>query len=104
LGVASTAYESTTITMTPGSILLAYTDGLVERRTEDLDLGFQRLADAAATPTNQPLDDVLTDILSIMTGDGADDDIAILAFKWGTGGAPNSDDLLQAATSGTSSS
>jgi serine phosphatase RsbU (regulator of sigma subunit) len=97
LGVGRTAYQSTTITMAPGSMLLAYTDGLVERRTEDLDLGFQRLAGAAAGPTNQPLDDVLTDILSIMTGDGADDDIAILAFKWASIEALSPDDLIQAA-------
>ena len=83
-GVVATSYQSTTVTLPPDAVLLAFTDGLVERRNEDLDIGLQRLADSAATTTDRTLDDLLTDLLSVMTGDRADDDIAILAFKWTT--------------------
>jgi Stage II sporulation protein E (SpoIIE) len=81
LGVVPTAYAATTIEMAPGSTLLGFTDGLVERRDEDLSAGLQRLA-RAALPTGRPVDDIVTGLLSIMTRDGADDDIAILAFTW----------------------
>lgn len=82
LGVAKSAdYQLTTFTMAPNSTLLAFTDGLVERRGEDLLRGLDRLA--AAAPTREPsLDDSLARILSTMHNDGSEDDIAILAFRW----------------------
>jgi serine phosphatase RsbU (regulator of sigma subunit) len=64
-----------------GSTLVAFTDGLVERRDEDLDDGLQRLVVAAAW-TDRPLETQLTDVLTVMTGDGAEDDTAVLAFRW----------------------
>jgi serine phosphatase RsbU (regulator of sigma subunit) len=81
LGVGPTAYAATSILMEPGSTLYAFTDGLVERRDEDLDTGFQRLVEAAAW-TDKPLDDYLTAILHVMTRDGSEDDTAILALRW----------------------
>ncbi|MGH2944504.1 MAG: ATP-binding SpoIIE family protein phosphatase, partial [Solirubrobacteraceae bacterium] len=41
-------YEEHTVTLEPGGAVVLYTDGLVERRAEHLDLGLDRLADAAA--------------------------------------------------------
>ena len=67
--------------MPPGSTLLAFTDGLIERRGEDIDRGFQRLADAAAD-TATTLDGVMTRLLTTVAEDTAGDDIAILAFRW----------------------
>lgn len=82
LGIAaSTEYRLTTFTMAPNSTLLAFTDGLVERRGEDLRKGLDRLA-AAANPLEPSLDDSLARILSTMNHDGPEDDIAILAFRW----------------------
>jgi serine phosphatase RsbU (regulator of sigma subunit) len=82
LGVASSAdYEATTYVMSPGSTLLAFTDGLVERRREDLLQGLDRLA-AAAPRDGFTLDDALTAILTAMHHDGSEDDIAVLAFRW----------------------
>ena len=71
--------------MPPGSMFLAFTDGLVERRTEDLDVGLGRLADIAAS-TDRPLESLLSTVLATMTSDGSEDDIAILAFEWTTPG------------------
>jgi serine phosphatase RsbU (regulator of sigma subunit) len=82
LGVAPTEYNTTTIVMEPGSTLYAFTDGLVERREEDLDVGLGRLVEAAAW-TDQPLEDQVTAVLTAMTSDGSEDDTAILAFRWG---------------------
>jgi anti-sigma regulatory factor (Ser/Thr protein kinase) len=40
-------YRQRTLTLAPGSSLLLYTDGLVERSTEVLDVGLDRLREAA---------------------------------------------------------
>ena len=67
--------------MPPGSTLLAFTDGLVERRGEGLDDGLQRLAEAATEP-RESLDELLTGVLSDLVRQDATDDVAILAFRW----------------------
>jgi len=62
----------------PGSTLLAYTDGLVERRGEDLTCGLERLITAfAAAP--EPVEDLCTFLLEELGSEG--DDIAILAVQ-----------------------
>jgi serine phosphatase RsbU (regulator of sigma subunit) len=81
IGIGPATYAEMTFVMPPGSTLLAFTDGLVERRGEDIDLGFQRLADAAADLETK-LDGALTRLLSTVVEDTAGDDIAILAFRW----------------------
>lgn len=82
LGVATaTTYQLTRFTMPPNSTLLAFTDGLVERRGEDLLVGMERLAAAAREP-GPSLDDALAVILAAMHHVGSEDDIAILAFRW----------------------
>lgn len=48
MGVMETpGYQQHTLQLEPGSTLLLYTDGLVERSTEVLDIGLARLRDAA---------------------------------------------------------
>jgi hypothetical protein len=80
LGVRRSTYRPTTFVMPPSSMLMAFTDGLVERRTEGLDTGLQRLA-AAASAAAPSLDDLLTDVVSELAH-GSEDDIAVLAFRW----------------------
>ncbi len=84
LGVGASSYGSTTFTMPPGSTLLAYTDGLVERRSEDIDTGMQRLADAAVAHQDEPVSQLLTSLLEDLRRDGAADDIALLALRRST--------------------
>ncbi len=74
-------YASVTIPIPAGATLLAYTDGLVERRHEHLDLGFERLK-AAASSARGSLDVRLTEILAKMGTANTADDIAILAVEW----------------------
>ena len=81
IGIGPTTYAETTVAMAPGSTLLAFTDGLIERRGEDIDRGFQRLADAA-TDLGTTLEAVLSRLLTTLTEDTPGDDIAILAFRW----------------------
>jgi serine phosphatase RsbU (regulator of sigma subunit) len=81
IGIGPATYGETTLVMPPRSTLLAFTDGLIERRGEDIDRGFERLADAA-TDLGPTLDGVLTRLLTTVAEDTAGDDIAILAFRW----------------------
>ena len=63
----------------PGSILVLYTDGLVERRDESLDRGLERLADTAARATGESLED-LSDALLDLVADERHDDVALLVI------------------------
>jgi serine phosphatase RsbU (regulator of sigma subunit) len=82
LGIGAPTYESTTIPLAPNSTLIAYTDGLVERRSEGLDAGMARLRNAASVDSPS-VDHLLTSIVgSIFDGHPSDDDTAILAIRW----------------------
>ena len=66
----------------PGSLLLLYTDGLIERRSEPLDEGFARLRAAAAGCASLPAGHACRDLISQMTpGQGYADDVAIIAVR-----------------------
>jgi serine phosphatase RsbU (regulator of sigma subunit) len=74
-------YSSATIAVPPGATLLAFTDGLVERRGESIDAGLGRLRQYA-TSNNATLDDLLTRVVSSLRHDGSDDDTAIAGIRW----------------------
>ena len=73
-------YRETVLPLSPGSILVAYTDGLIERRNEDITEGIDRLCEAAR-PTDD-LDQLLTDLLTALVPHEASDDTAMLALRW----------------------
>ena len=54
IGVEDVEYRNLVEPLEPGSALVLYTDGLVERRGESLDAGFERLAAAAAEAPAAP--------------------------------------------------
>lgn len=81
LGAGSGVYESTAVTLAPGTTLLCYTDGLIERRTEDIDAGFARLARVAAQHGEGRLEGVLQHLLEDMRDVHHDDDTAVLALR-----------------------
>jgi PAS domain S-box-containing protein len=64
----------------PGSMLMLYTDGLVERRGEGIDLGLRRLAEALAAPAGdlQALQDHVLEVC-VDTTDGDDDVTTLIA-------------------------
>jgi len=75
------APEAAVVTVPASGLLIAYTDGLIERRNETLDAGMKRLADAAtrqASSTDELLDSILTEL----TGDGPCDDVALIGLRW----------------------
>jgi serine phosphatase RsbU (regulator of sigma subunit) len=74
-------YVPVTVTVPPGGTLLAFTDGLVERRGEVLDVGLDRLREAAAR-NHASISALLDDLGDRLTPAGASDDIAILGVQW----------------------
>ncbi|HET7902378.1 MAG TPA: PP2C family protein-serine/threonine phosphatase [Candidatus Nanopelagicales bacterium] len=81
IGIGAQAYTSSTTTMPPGSTLVAFTDGLIERRDEDLTVGLDRLA-SAVLAERDGLENVLDHVLVELTGGGIEDDTAVLALRW----------------------
>ncbi|MHA6784656.1 SpoIIE family protein phosphatase [Pseudonocardia saturnea] len=70
----------------PGSTLLLYSDGLVERRGEDLDVGTARLTSLTAELADSPLP-AFCDALLARSRPGTTDDIALLAVRVAPAGA-----------------
>jgi serine phosphatase RsbU (regulator of sigma subunit) len=69
--------------LTTGDALLLYTDGLVERRGQDLDAGLDRLRAAALSLSGSPPDQLCDRLVADMTGDDPlHDDICMLAVRW----------------------
>ena len=67
---------------TPGDTLVLYTDGLIERRGEDIDVGLHRLTDALARHTRlapERLADTLLARLGVSSG--GRDDIALVVVR-----------------------
>jgi PAS domain S-box-containing protein len=70
------------VTLPPGSTLLLYTDGLVERRDVSLDDGIAHLGATVARGIDLTVDDVADVVLSELAPPGGyDDDIAIVVYR-----------------------
>jgi len=82
IGVArSSPYVQSTVSVRPNTTLIAFTDGLVERRGEILDIGLARLREAA-TSTVLPLEDLLAKLAQRLASEGHQDDTAIVGIRW----------------------
>jgi len=75
------SYTSTTIAAPPASTLVAFTDGLIEHRGEDLDQSLARLR-RAAVGRNIALSDLLGRLVSELQSGAGADDIAIVGLRW----------------------
>jgi serine phosphatase RsbU (regulator of sigma subunit) len=80
IGVAEAHYGSTRLSLDEASTLLAFTDGLVERRGELLSDGVQRLEHAAACEL--PVEALLDEVVSELVPSHAVDDVAVLGIHW----------------------
>ena len=72
------------VTIEPESTVLLYTDGLTERRREVLDISLERLRTAASRAAHLPPGEFLDAVLDAMGTHEPDDDIALLAVRFGT--------------------
>lgn len=70
------------VVLPPGSTLMLYTDGLVERREISIDDGIARVSATVATGMHLPVDDIADAVLDEMAPPtGYDDDIAIVVYR-----------------------
>jgi serine phosphatase RsbU (regulator of sigma subunit) len=74
-------YDSAVDPLLPGSTLLLYTDGLVERREEDLTVGLERLRHHASATVHSPLEVFCDTLLADQLTVDNDDDVAMLALR-----------------------
>ncbi len=81
LGVAAHGRERAMVTFDVGDTLLAYTDGLVERRDEDIATGLDRLAGAVPHLAQALLADGVQSVVDSVRDDTYDDDMAALGMR-----------------------
>ena len=72
------------VVLPPGSTLLLYTDGLIERRGEALDEGIARAVEALAAGRALPPEDLAQVLRRKLLADAPDDDVAFLLYRCGS--------------------
>lgn len=70
-----------TARLAPGSTLLLFTDGLVERRSSDLDAGLARLTRALRGAAGRSAEQVCDLVFDRLAPEESEDDIALLAVR-----------------------
>jgi sigma-B regulation protein RsbU (phosphoserine phosphatase) len=80
LGLGSTqrGRRTTVFDFSPGAMLVCYTDGLVERRGEVIDIGLERLR---ATVRPGSAEDVCASLIASVGVEQPNDDIALLTIR-----------------------
>lgn len=82
IGVAGAEqFSETEIAVPPHATLVAFTDGLVERRGEIIDTGLARLRGAAGG-YGQSLEELIAMLPGELASDGHHDDTAIVGIQW----------------------
>jgi PAS domain-containing protein len=82
IGVRGPAgFTESEVKLEPGDVFLAYTDGLVERRGEDLGTGLERLCAAVERLPGSDPATVCDDIVDDVVGGARSDDICVLAIR-----------------------
>ncbi len=81
LGAGPAATGVTTVSLDAGDVLLLYTDGLVERRDEALDAGFDRLAEHAHRLLRPDMTAGLATLVAAIAAAESHDDVAALAVR-----------------------
>lgn len=80
LGTGLGGYEAATYRLDPSQTLMLFTDGLVERRGEDIDRSLDRLAGLVFSAA-AGVEDVLDTVLARLDARDAEDDVAVLAAR-----------------------
>jgi serine phosphatase RsbU (regulator of sigma subunit)/anti-sigma regulatory factor (Ser/Thr protein kinase) len=86
LGVGGVPFEEREIQLPQGSLLVMFTDGVIESRERDLDAGLkvmrQLLSDLHSRPGGPPpLDRVCGELMDALTSETSTDDAAVLAAR-----------------------
>jgi serine phosphatase RsbU (regulator of sigma subunit) len=78
---APSPYTEVSFVFPPGSTLLLYTDGAIERRGEHLDVGLDRLKQVSLRASGT-LDEFLDKVSLGVISESAEDDTAMLGVRW----------------------
>ncbi|HET9075793.1 MAG TPA: PP2C family protein-serine/threonine phosphatase [Acidimicrobiales bacterium] len=87
IGVERARPEPLTTVVPDGAVVVAYTDGLVERRGEAIDVGLERLR-SIRWRDGASVEEILDRLVATLLPGGAGDDTALLAMRW-QGGCSN---------------
>jgi serine phosphatase RsbU (regulator of sigma subunit)/anti-sigma regulatory factor (Ser/Thr protein kinase) len=81
-GISGPARASATLTLREGAALVVVTDGLIERRGEDIDAGLARLLGAASGTPGTSAAALLRGIVTSLAPEGThDDDVTVLVLR-----------------------
>ncbi|KOU25590.1 SpoIIE family protein phosphatase [Streptomyces sp. WM6368] len=80
LGAGGQDFRTEEVRLPPGSLLVLYTDGLIEARDRDLDEGMAQLAEALHR-VDQPLEELCEGILRLLLPSAQQDDVAVLLAR-----------------------
>ncbi|MEY9963286.1 PAS domain S-box-containing protein [Streptacidiphilus sp. MAP12-16] len=89
LGVGGVAFESVELTVSEGTLLVLYTDGLVESRTEDIDVGTRRLSAVLEQPYAS-VEEACERVIGTLERGQEPDDVALLLARLGSTGPADS--------------
>ena len=81
LGLEGFERRTLRVPFRPGATLLAFTDGLVERRGEDIDTGLERLVSRAGALSGEAMSGLLADLVHGMTDEEREDDVAAIVVR-----------------------
>jgi len=82
IGVARTStFGELVVELDPGTTIVLYTDGLIDRRDIALDEGMERLLAAAGTDRGRSVEAVCRELITALVPSEATDDIALLAME-----------------------
>ncbi|HSU02691.1 MAG TPA: SpoIIE family protein phosphatase [Nocardioides sp.] len=81
LGVGGQVRRTTTVPFPVGHTVVAFTDGLIERRGEDITAGQERVALAVKAFLDRSLDEVIPEMVEEVGEPSRDDDVAVLAAR-----------------------
>jgi GAF domain-containing protein len=81
LGAGGDDRTATVVPVAAGETVLLYTDGVIERRGEIIDVGLRRLRERAATLARRELSVAVDELMAQLRGDEGDDDVTAVAVR-----------------------
>jgi anti-sigma regulatory factor (Ser/Thr protein kinase) len=81
LGLGGLPFESREVELPEGAVLALYTDGMVESRDRDIDVGIRALCEAVSRPDGGPLEDLCANVTAALLPRPPEDDAALLLVR-----------------------